>query len=124
MWKTKIEKEINEIRKVAILDELLRGVKVKSRKRNKMKKKYAMKKREDLPPLKETLKQKIQLKARRICRYEKRTKFYRQNNTFKSDQKRFYREIGSKQINVEKPSTRDEIEIFWKKNMAHAQRIQ
>ena len=108
MWKTKIEKEINEIRKVAILDELLPGVKVKSRKRNKMKKKYAMKKREDLPPLKETLKQ----------------KFYRQNNTFKSDQKRFYREIGSKQINVEKPSTRDEIEIFWKKNMAHAQRIQ
>ena len=26
-----------------------------------------------------------------------------------------YRELGSKQINVEKPPTRDEIEIFWKK---------
>ena len=65
MWKTKIEKEIDEIRgEVAILDELLCGVKVKSRKLNKMKKKHAMKKREDLPPLKETLKQKIH-------RYEK-----------------------------------------------------
>ena len=60
-----------------------------------MKKKYAMKKREDLPPLKETLKQKIQLKAQRIRRYEKRKKFYRQNNTFKSDEKNFYRELGS-----------------------------
>ena len=68
-WKTKIVKEINEIRgEVAILDELLRCVKVKSRKLNKMKKKYAMKKREDLPPLKETLKQKFQLKAQRIPR--------------------------------------------------------
>ena len=39
LWKTKIEKEINVIRgEVAILDELLRGFKVKSRKLNKMKK--------------------------------------------------------------------------------------
>ena len=30
-----------------------------------MKKKYAMKEQEDLPPLKETLKQKIQLKPQR-----------------------------------------------------------
>ena len=39
VWKTKIVKEINEIRReVAILDELLRCVKVKSRTLNKMKK--------------------------------------------------------------------------------------
>ena len=60
LWKNKIEKEINEIRgEISILDELLRGIKVKSRKLNKMKKKFAMKKQEGLPPLKETLKQKI-----------------------------------------------------------------
>ena len=80
-----------------------------------MKRKYAMKKREDSPPLKETLKQKIQLKGQRIRRYEKGAKFYRQNNSFKLDKKKLYRELGSKQINVEKPPTRDEIEIFWKK---------
>ena len=62
-----------------------------------------MKKREDLPPLKENLNKKFN------CRYEKRTKYYRQNNTFKSETKKFYRELGSKQINVGKPSTRDEI---------------
>ena len=45
-WKTKAQKEINEIRwEVTILDELLRRVKVKARKLNKMKKKIAMKKR-------------------------------------------------------------------------------
>ena len=55
-----IEKEINELRgEVPILDELIRGVKVKSRILNRMKKKYQMKKLDDLIPLKETLKQKI-----------------------------------------------------------------
>ena len=69
LWKTKVEKEINKIREaVAILDELLRRVKVKSRKLNKMKKKYALKKPEDLSPLKEILKQKINLKAQRTRR--------------------------------------------------------
>ena len=55
LWKMKVERDISEIRgEVAILDELLRRVKLKSGKLNKMKKKYTMKKRKDLPPLKET----------------------------------------------------------------------
>ena len=76
MWKGKIEKEINEIRgEVAILDELLRGVKVKSRKPDKMKKKYAMKKWENLAPFVETLNQKIQLKAQRFVGTKKELNF-------------------------------------------------
>ena len=70
------------------LDELIRGVKVKSRILKKMKKKYKMKKLDDLTLLKETLKQKIQFKVQRMRRYEKRTNFYRQNNTFKIDTKK------------------------------------
>ena len=61
-----------------------------------MKTKYAMKKWEDLPPLKETLKQKIQLKTQIICRYEITTKLYRQNSTIKSGKTKFYMELGSK----------------------------
>ena len=38
-----------------------------------MKKKYNKKNFEDLAPLKETLKQKIQLKAQRMRRYDKRS---------------------------------------------------
>ena len=55
-WKSKIEKEINTIkREVSIIEEILRGVKTKSSKPNKMRKKYLMKKTDDLPSLKETL---------------------------------------------------------------------
>ena len=67
-----------------------------------MKKKYEMKKLDKLTPLKEALKQKIQLNSPRMRRHEKRTKFYRQNNTFKTDKNKFYRELGKSQANVEK----------------------
>ena len=53
-----------------------------------------MKKLNDLTPLKETLKQKIQLKALMLKRQEKRTKFYRQKFTFKTGKKKFYRKLG------------------------------
>ena len=112
-WKERVEKEINELRgEVSILHELIRGVKVKSRILNRMKEKYKMKKLDNLTPLKETLKQKIQLKPQRMRWYEKGTKFYRQNNTFKTDKKKFYRELGNSQVNVEYPPSKEEVETF------------
>ena len=81
-----------------------------------MKNKYKMKKLDHLTPLtplKETLKQKIQLKAQSMRRYEKRTKFCRQKNTFKTDNKKFYRELGKPQKNVEKPPSKEEVKTFW-----------
>ena len=80
-----------------------------------MKKIYKMKKLDDLTPLKETLKQKIQLKGQRMKRYEKRTKFCRQNNTFKTDKKKFYRKLRNSQVNVEKLPSKEEVEAFWTK---------
>ena len=72
-WKEKKEKEINKLRgEMSILDELIRTVKVKSRILNRMKRKYKMKNFEDLAPLKENQKQKIQLKSQRMRRYDKR----------------------------------------------------
>ena len=72
-----------------------------------------MKKLDDLKPRKETLKQKIQLKAQRMRRYEEGTKFYRQNNTFETDKKKFYRELVKSQVNIEKPSSNEKVETFW-----------
>ena len=84
-WKERIEKEINELREeLSILDKLTIGVKVKSRILNKMNK---IKELNDLTPLKETIKQNVQLKAQRMRRYEKRTKFYKQNSTLKQTKK-------------------------------------
>ena len=59
------------------------------------------------------MKQKIQLKVQKIRRYEKRTKFYRQNKIFKIDKKKFYRELGRKQVNVEKTPIKNKIDNFW-----------
>ena len=93
--KERIEKETNELREeVSILVDLIRGVKVKSGILDRMKKKNKMKKSDDLAPLKETIKQKIQLKAPMMTQYEKRTKFYIQKNTFKTDKIKFYRKLG------------------------------
>ena len=39
-------------------------------------------------------------------------KFYRQNNTLKTDNKKFYRELRNSQVNVEKPSSKEEVETF------------
>ena len=71
-----------------------------------------MKKLGNLTPLKETLKQKIQLKTHRVRRYEKIMKFYRQSNTFKTDKKKFYRELGKSEVNIEKLTSK-EVETFW-----------
>ena len=78
-----------------------------------MKKKYKMKNFEDLAPLKETLKKKIQLKVQRMRRYDKRSKFHRQKNTFKMEKMKFYRELGKTQMTVEKPPSKEEVEKFW-----------
>ena len=107
-WKSKIEKEINTIkREVSIIEEILRGVKTKLSKLNKMRKKYLMKKTDDLPSLKETLTQKMQRKMQRIRKSKKRTKFYRQNNISEIPKNKFYRELGKKQVIVKKPPTKD-----------------
>ena len=46
-------------------------------------------------------------------RYEKGTKFYRQNNTFKTDKKKFYTELGKPIVTIEKSSSKEEVETFW-----------
>lgn len=61
----------------------------------------------------ETLKQKIQAKAQRIRRYEKRVKFFRQNKTFQSNARRFYRELNGGPVQVEAPPDKEKVKSFW-----------
>ena len=77
-----------------------------------MKKKYKMKKLDDLTLLKETLKQKIQLKASRMKQYKNGTKFYRQKKPFKTDKNKFHRKLGKEQVTIEKPPSKEEVETF------------
>ena len=64
---------------------------------------------------KETLKQQIQAMAQRIRRFEKRSRFFRQNKIFKEDAKKLYREMGKKKTDVNKPPAIKEVKNFWSK---------
>ena len=62
--------------------------------------------------VKETVKQRIQLKARRMRIYEKRGKFYRQNLDFKNDAKKLYREFRKGKVKVNETPVINDIERF------------
>ena len=62
---------------------------------------------------KEDLKQALQAKAQRLRRYTKRSEQYKQNKMFREDSKRFYRELGKKTIQTEKPPDIREVKKFW-----------
>ena len=78
---------------LSIVIELLRGVNVKGRRFKKMTKNYQLTS-ENILEVKEIIEQKMQLKTQRMRRYKKRSKFYRQNMIFKTDARKFYREVG------------------------------
>ena len=62
----------------------------------------------------ETLKQKVQAKAQRNRRYEKKDTHYSQNKMFKEDTKKFYRNLGMKNTKAKEPPSMTEAETYWK----------
>ena len=71
----------------------------------------------DIASIKERLKQRMQVKAQRERRFDKRNKFYRQNRIFQTDAKQFYREIGKNQVMVKETPAKDNIEKFYESNI-------
>ena len=114
-WKINSEKEIETMRgEMSILSEIERNKDPKTRKARKVIRKYKVTNVIDIPSIKEELKQKIQVKAQRERRFDKRNKFYRQNKIFQTDANKFYREIGKIRYMVKKTPPKDSIEKFWK----------
>ena len=64
--------------------------------------------------LTETLKQKVQAKAQRIRRFEKRETKYSLNKMFREDTKKSYRNLGMKNIEAREPPSMAEAETYWK----------
>jgi hypothetical protein len=98
-WKIRMQKQINNWRnELSIIAEAGTGSDngKLSRKKRKIFKKYRVTNTKEVAQLTETLRQKVQAKARRLRRYEKRETQYSQNKMFKEDTKRFYRNLGMK----------------------------
>jgi hypothetical protein len=67
----------------------------------------------EVEKLTEKLKEKMQAKAQRICRYEKEIQ-YSQNTMFKEDTKKIYRNLGTKNIEAREPPSMAKLETYWK----------
>ena len=87
--------------------------KVERRKLKTILKKHKITANEQLITCKEDLKQALQAKAQGLRRYTKRSEQYKQNKMFREDSKRFYRELGKKTIQIEKPPDIGEVKKFW-----------
>ena len=110
----KIVESKHDERRMSMLSEIERNKDSKTRKARKVIRKYKITNATANPSIKEELKQKIQVKAQRERRFDKRNKFYRQNKIFQTDAKKFYREMGKNQVMVKDTPPKDSVEKFWK----------
>ena len=105
-WQQRLQKQIDQLRgDISIITKYTKG-NTTNKIRRKLKtilKKHRKIADEQLIACKEDLKQPLQAKAQRIRRYTKRSEQYKENKMFREDSKRFYREIGKKTIQIEKP---------------------
>ena len=115
-WKRRIQRIIEEKRRdISLLKEIGNPKSTMSQRKSKQViAKYCIKNDQDVLKKTEELKQQMQAKAQRIRRYDKRSQQFRQNKLFMSDPRKFYREVGNKNILIEKPPTKQEISSFWK----------
>lgn len=78
IWREKIHKEIKRLwQDLPILNEIDKGSQIKDWKKKQLERRLNIRKKDDLPVAKEILKQKIQAKAQRLKRFEKRSAFFR-----------------------------------------------
>jgi hypothetical protein len=114
-WKIRIQRQISNRRKeLSILVESGPGTDNSklNLKERKIFQKYKVTDTKEVAQLIEDLKQKIQAKAQRIRRYEKRKNQYIQNKLFKEDTKQFYRYLGAKNIAMKEQSHMEEMESY------------
>jgi uncharacterized membrane protein len=74
-----------------------------NRKKKRILKNYRVTNAREFAQLTETIKQKVQAKAQRIRRYEKRETQCIKNKMFKENTKELYRNLGTKNIEAKEP---------------------
>ena len=93
---------------------------VKIFKSKKLRTKYKIKRPEEIQTVLEKIKQAIQARAARLRQYQKRSRFYKDNNLFKNNPKQFYRYNGKSQIKINQAPSEEETRSFWKKVWSHS----
>ena len=101
--------------KMPILSEAERNKDLKRRKAKTVLRKYKITSADHIPSIKEELNSKMQVKAQRKRRFDKRNKLYRQII--------YYREIRKNQVMVKETPPKDNIEKFWKETWGGKKRL-
>ena len=124
-WQQRLQKQIDQLRgDISIITEYTKG-NTTNKIRRKLKtilRKHKITADEQLIACEEDLKQALQAKAQRIRRYTKRSEQYKQNKMFREDSKKFYRELGKKTIQIEKPPDIGEVKKFWQSRIYWSRR--
>ena len=112
-WKIRLQNNINNWRKDISNLENLKNRKLKKRRvKNELIYKY-FKYDKSIKQVIEELKQRIIATSKKIERYEGRTKQYKENRLFQTNQKRFYQQLEGKNITTITPDSQETL-TFWK----------
>ena len=113
-WKQRIQKQIELWRKqISLLDQSIKHNRVKEKKikfLDRYKNKF---KCTSATEVKEVLIQKMQAKAQRLRRYEKRNRFFNQNALFETNPKMFYRQLMQKPVKTGKTPPKQKVHEYW-----------
>ena len=122
-WKKRIEREIQKIRgEISRLSEMNKEGQLKEKGR-KLMRKFNIRCKDDIPTAVEHLKQQLQAKSQRLRRYDKRQKLFHQNKTYEQNAKKFYRELGKKNIVIHQAPEKESVEnvrsSIWEEEKRH-----
>ena len=107
-WQERIQKQINTLcSHLETLKNVRNNNNVKISKSEKLRAKYKIKRSEEIQNV-------CKFKAARLRRYQKRSRFYKDDNLFKNNPKQFYRNNRKSQIKINKAPSEEERRSFWK----------
>ena len=75
--------------------------------------KYNVKSKDEILTVTEKLKQQLQAESQRIRRFDKRQKFFHLNKKYTDNAKKFYRELGKRNVMIHEIPEKETVESFW-----------
>ena len=79
----------------------------------KLMRRHKIRCKDNIPNVVEKLKQQLQAKSQRLRWYDKRLKFFHQNKTYEQNAKKFYRELGKKNVLIHQVPEKESVENVW-----------
>ena len=115
MWKVRLQRKIDELRReTGELEQLRRGKLTNQEVKMKLTQKYHLFDR-SYAEVSEDLRQRIIATSKKIARYEKRVRQFQQNRLFTTDQKKVFQQISGEEVVYNQPAPpKEATTAFWR----------